>query len=252
MKKLSIITGSILLLIAHASAQDFISKATIEYEVKSNFKKTMGSGTWTDMLKDKVPEIKTSYYHYTFADNKSILKFDHWNAGDNLISFVKGTDEESTWYFDFNTNQFQMQKSIYGSVFTVKDTIPVIKWKLSNESRVIAGFNCRKAVGVIMDSVYVFAFYSTEIMIPGGPAAISGLPGAILGLTIPRLYTSWIATKIMVNDVKLSSIKPLTSKKYYTYNAFSSTLIERSNDWSRGDDPDDKNRVAIFRWNALL
>src|SRR5688572_5179859 len=98
-----------------------------------------------------------------------------------------------------------MQKNVYGSNFNVEDSIPAIQWKLSNENRMIAGFNCRKATGIIMDSVYVFAFFTEEIMIPGGPCSISGLPGMILGLTIPRLYTSYIATKIMVNDVDVAS-----------------------------------------------
>jgi GLPGLI family protein len=53
-----------------------------------------------------------------------------------------------------------------------------IEWKLSpNETREFAGFMCRKATGVIFDSVYVFAFYTDEITVSGGPMGLHGLPG---------------------------------------------------------------------------
>ena len=60
-------------------AQQFISKAVIEYEVTANVQKTMGNGTFEDMIKDKLPQFKIGYYDFTFADNKSIFKFDHWS-----------------------------------------------------------------------------------------------------------------------------------------------------------------------------
>jgi GLPGLI family protein len=103
-----------------------------------------------------------------------------------------------------------------------------------------------------MDSVYVFAFYTDEIMISGGPCSISGLPGMILGLTIPRLYTSFIATKVMANDVDMASIKPVAAKKYFTNASLRTYLIDKSKDWGNSDDPDQNKWREMFRWNALL
>jgi GLPGLI family protein len=71
---------------------------------------------------------------------------------------TKEADEEDAWYFDFTTNKMNMQKQIVGTNFVVEDSIPNIQWKLTNEHREIAGYNCRKAVGKIYDDVYVFAF----------------------------------------------------------------------------------------------
>ncbi len=249
-----ITTFAITLLAAGSShGQTFISKASIEFEVRTNIKKTMGTGMWADMMKDKMPDFKTGYYTYTFADRKSIYKFTRWDdATSKMPQFLRSNEDDNTWYFDFDANKFLMQKNVYGTKFNVEDSIPTINWKLSNENRVIAGFNCRKAEGIIMDSVYVFAFYTDEIMIPGGPCSLNGLPGTILGLTIPRLYTSWIATKVMVNDVNIASIKPTTAKKYLTHNELTSLLLERSKDWGNSDDPDSQKWVDQFKWNALL
>ena len=108
-----------------------------------------------------------------------------------------------------------MQKQIVGTNFVISDSIQNIEWKITNENREIAGYNCRKAVGKIMDDVYIFAFYTDEITITGGPCSIHGLPGLILGLSIPRLYTSYVATKVDLTMAKASEIKPITAKKTY-------------------------------------
>lgn len=235
------------------SAQQFINKAVVEYEVKTNIKKTMGNDSWDEKLKELMPQFKTGYYQYSFADNKSIFKFDHWEANLKIPEYLRRNDEDNIWYFDHTNNKFSMQKSVYGTSFITDDTIPVIKWKISNESRVIAGFNCRKAEGIINDSVYVFAFYSDEIVIPGGPCSINGLPGLVLGMTIPRMYTSWIATKIMVNNVPVNSIKPFITKKPFTLSSLKSTINERTKDWFNDDNSDDgKNYKQQFMWNVML
>lgn len=248
----SLLLISFLLAVQISFAQQlFISKATVEYEVKVNIKKTMGNNSWAEMMKENMPAFKTGYYRLTFSDNKSIYKFDHWDEV-KVPEWMRKSDEENSWYVDHNSRKINMQKNIYGSNFNVEDSIPVIEWRLTNENRMIAGFNCRKAVGKIMDSVYVFAFYTDEIMLSGGPCSINGLPGLVLGLTIPRMYASWIATKVMVNDVNISLIKPVTAKKYYSHTSLKSTLKERTKEWVNEDDPDSKQWIDQLYWNTLL
>ena len=97
----------------------------------------------------------------------------------------------------------------------MSDSLKPIEWKLfPNETREIAGFNCRKAQAVLFDSVYVFAFYTDEIMVSGGPMSLGGLPGMIMGVTIPRMHSSWIATKLQLGgyDEKLI-VAPKKGKK---------------------------------------
>ena len=234
-------------------AQQFIDKAVIEYEVKTNIKKTMGNSTWEEMLKENMPQFKTGYFNYTFADNKSVFKFDHWDEKVKVPQFMKNGDEENIWYFDFTANKFNMQKDIVGSKFYVADSIPVIEWKITNENREIAGFNCRKAVGKILDSVYVFAFYTDEITIPGGPCSVNGLPGMILGLTIPRMYVSYIATKVMIAGTTTAAVKPIDAKKYYTGKTLKATINERIKEWINSDDDEEgKQWRSQFIWNILL
>ncbi len=233
-------------------AQDFITKGTIEYEVKTNVYKTMGTGMWADAMKENSDKYKTGYYDLVFDGGKSYYSFNHWAPNTKIPDYLKKNDEENSWYFNHVTNEYSMQKNVYGSSFIVKDTVPNINWKLGNEMRIIAGYTCRKATGIILDSVYVFAFYCDEIVTPAGPSSLSGLPGTILGLTIPRLYTSWIATKVTPGLADVSVLKPATSKKPYSRIELLTALKSRTSDWGSSDDEDGINYVAQILWNALL
>ncbi len=235
-------------------AQQFINKGEIEYEVNTNIKKTMSNDSWDEKMKENMSDFMIAYYKLSFSENKSIYSFSRWSEKTKVPKWYKDGVEENSWYADYNTSMLSIQKQVQGTNFIIADSIPKIKWKLSNESREIAGFNCRKAVGKIMDSVYVFAFYTDEITISGGPCSISGLPGVILGLTIPRLYTSFIATKISVNNVNLSAIKPITAKKMYTYSSMKKLIEEKTEDWfSWGDDEVENKRLKnLFMWNTFL
>ncbi len=243
----------VLIFAINSNAQQFINKAVIEFEVKANIKKTMGNNSFEEMIKDNLPTFKTGYYTFTFADNKSIYKFDRWEDKSKLPSFFRESDEQNVWYYDYNTGKFNIQKNVWGSNFNVEDSIPALEWRLTNESRMIAGFNCRKATAKMFDSVYVFAFYTDEITIPGGPCSINGLPGMILGVTIPRLFTSWIATKVMLNNVQENLIKPVAVKKNYTAKVLKSTINDRIKDWTIEDgNEEEKQQKNRFVWTILL
>lgn len=237
-----------------ANAQQFVDKAVIEYEVNTNLKKTMSNDSWDEKMKENLSDLKISYFNYTFADNKSIFKFDRWSPKTRIPKYLKDSDEENSWYFDFNTGIINMQKQIGGTNFVVADSIPKIEWKITNENREIAGYNCRKAIGKIMGEVYIFAFYTDDITISGGPCSISGLPGMILGLTIPRLYTSYVATKVDVSLSDPAIIKPITAKKTYDLKELKTIFEEKLKDWySYGDDKEENERQKnMFLWNAFL
>jgi len=191
-----------------AHAQQFISSGMIEFEVRRNNHKAFGDGIWAEMFKDKIPQFSTNYYHFTFSDNKSVYQYDHKDERTKL-PWNNNEGEDNVWYSDYSNGTFIDEKMVFGENFLLSDSLMKINWRISpNETREIAGFLCRKATGIIFDSVYVFAFYTDEITVPGGPMGIQGLPGMILGITVPRMYTSWIATKLEINGVKTNTITP--------------------------------------------
>lgn len=104
------------------------------------------------------------------------------------------------------------QFTMLSSPINLEDSLPKIKWRITNESRDIAGFHCRRANGVIGDSVYVVAFYTSNIPISAGPENFNGLPGMILGLSIPHAHISWFATAF-TPDANFANNQPNFNKK---------------------------------------
>ena len=243
-----------MLFFAAANAQQFINKAEIEFEVNTNLKKTMSNDSWDEKMKENLSELKTSFWTYSFAENKSIYKFNRWSPKTRIPKYEKDQDEENVWFYDFTTKYKNIQKQVASTNFVIADSINNIEWKLTNENREIAGYNCRKAVGKIFDDVYVFAFYTNDITISGGPCSINGLPGMILGVTIPRLYTSFMATKVNMTVANIDEIKPIAAKKTYNSNELKTTLTDVTKDWfTWGDDKEEnKRRKNMFFWNAFL
>src|SRR6185312_4595699 len=210
MKFLSITLLSALLLgITSAFAQNahFTNSGVIEYEKSVNM---------FALLKKQVDEFKDdswleqAYESYRknqpqFKKLKSTLSF-----SDGRSEFVPAEPEESRMFFsnnamvnqnntiftDFNSGTFISQKSVFEETFLVKDSTRKINWKITDETREIAGFMCRRANALILDSVYVVAFYTERIPTPSGPESFTGLPGMILGVALPHENITWFATKV--------------------------------------------------------
>ena len=221
---------------AMVNAQQFISSGAIEFEVRTNNHRALGDeGMWAEMFKDKIPQFSTTYYQYTFNDNKSIYRFDRYDEKSRMPrGFDWNNPEDEIWHNDYATGRFTNQRFVVDNNYLIAGELMNIEWKLSpTETREIAGFNCRKATGIIFDSVYVFAFYTDEITISGGPMGINGLPGMILGLTIPRMFTSYIATKLQITgiDVKKISIPQKGKKKDFA--TLREDLKRVSKDWGQ-------------------
>ena len=47
------------------------------------------------------------------------------------------------------------EKYAHNEIFLIKDSVKKIKWKLTDEVLDIAGFECRRANAIIMDSIYI-------------------------------------------------------------------------------------------------
>ena len=229
MKK--IVASIIILTTISSNAQQFINSGMIEYEVRINNHRMFGNGLFAEMFKDKMPNFSTTYYHLTFNENKTIYKYDRLNEKDKL-PWGSNNAEDNIWYNDFNSNARVNQKSVFGETYILSDSLLNLNWKLvPNENRDIAGFICRKAQAVIFDSVYVFAFYTDEITASGGPMGIHGLPGMIMGITIPRMFTSWIATKLQVNGVNTNIIAAPTKGKKKQATELEASVKKATKDW---------------------
>jgi GLPGLI family protein len=209
MKNILPVFTSILLINGIHAQNPFISSVKIEFEKTTNvpalYKEL--APEWYDMIKEHLPKNTITYSDFIADTSHSVYKPGRESASD----FKGGWEllaEKNNVYTDYKTNTSISQKPVFEETFLVTDTLQKIKWKITGDTRTIAGFDCRKAVGILDDSIAVFAFYTDEIMICGGPESIHGLPGMILGVGVPRLHTTWFATKVEINNLNLNAIIP--------------------------------------------
>jgi GLPGLI family protein len=193
--------------------QTFFQTVKVEYE-KTVYVHQLAKEIdqeWYDWIKDKTPPSTQSYHDFIADANQSLFKPGR-EVASNKRGFMNITDTKNQVFTDFQTGLTTSFKPVFEENFLVEDSVARIQWRLTSDTRIIAGYECRKAVGIMDDSVGIYAFYADELMIPGGPESVHGLPGLILGLSIPRLHATWFATKVEVNGVNTSIVKQPTGK----------------------------------------
>ena len=200
---------SISTLKSNAQNTIFLSKGKVEFERKINLYAQIDDDAddgWKDLAKKTIPKFMSSYFDLEFNNDKTLYKPGRENPDNNKI--WRQPADDNIVFTDFGKSNAISQKGISGDYFLVNDSTRKIIWKITDETRNIAGFNCRRANGLIMDSIYIVGFYTDEIVVPGGPESFSGLPGMILGIAIPHEHITWFATKVSNEDVPVNSMIP--------------------------------------------
>jgi GLPGLI family protein len=212
MTKVFIVPLLCLALAAHTQTQ-FHSKVKIEFQKTSYVHAYIKDvdPEWYERAKEWAPKELVSFHDFIGDNTRSIYK--SGRETEEKRNFFMPMSNKNIVYHDYTTGTTIAQKPVFEETFLMQDSISKIKWRLTADSRTIAGFDCRKAVGILDDSVGVIAFYTDEIMIPGGPEGITGLPGMILGLSVPRLHAVWLATKVEVFDINMNVVTPATKGK---------------------------------------
>ena len=214
-----------------ANAQ-YTFSGKITYERKVNLHKLWEGNDWLTQFKNKVPKFLLNYFELSFTPANSYYK-----PGKEVempkMNWGLPPGNENEVFTDFATNTCIASKLIFEEHFLVRDSVRKLKWRITNEVRTIADYKCRKAVSKICDSVYVIAFYTDDIAVSGGPEQFSGLPGMILELAVPRLYTTWVATSVDIISVKNPEQPPFSKGKKVTQQELSGILQKSMKDWGK-------------------
>jgi GLPGLI family protein len=184
-----------------------------------------------DQYKKSQPQFKKLKSTLYFANNKTMFKPDAEDGTQGGFFGGAQTTQNNVIRTDLGTGTFISQKKVFEETFLVKDSIRNITWKITDETRDIAGYTCRRANAIVLDSIYVVAFYTDEISVSGGPESFAGLPGMILGVALPHENITWFATK--VNEVTLDpkNFNPPTKGKPVNNKQLRTTLQSALKDW---------------------
>ena len=183
--------------------------------------------------KKKQPQFKKVKSTMTFSDNKTLYSpiVDQDNTPGGFFSDDAMSNQPNTIFNDLQAHNTNTQKKVFEETFLIKDSTRKIKWKITDETREIAGFVCRRANALVMDSIYVVAFYTEKIPISGGPESFTGLPGMILGVALPHENVTWFATKVTEGYVEPKVLLPPKKGKIVTNKELKDKLKEVMKDW---------------------
>lgn len=219
--------------------EKFIFEGNIEYERKINIQRQREpegeDDSWFKDIIAKLPPFHSSIFSLQFKDGQTIYK----PVGEvPTINFpwLLGPAKENIIVTNMNSQIRLSYKAVFEQKFIVADSLKQTEWRITDETRTIAGIDCRKAVTVICDSVYVVAFYADEIPVSGGPESFGGLPGMILGLAIPRLYTTWFATKVSLKEPVDKDFEVTAKGQKSDMNKLRSILKASMKDWGKFGD----------------
>jgi GLPGLI family protein len=220
----------------------FPSTGSVEYEKSVNMyaiiKKMVdqqngGFGAQAfEAFKKSQPQFKKLKSTLAFSANKTLYTpvKSTQPVGNYFYSDLPAAEQNNIIYTDLLTSASITQKSVFEETFLVKDSVRAINWKITDETRDIAGYPCRRANAIILDSIYVVAFYTDKIPVSGGPESFTGLPGLILGLALPHENITWFATSVTEAPLTNAITAPVKGKPT-DYKGLVATLQRVMKNW---------------------
>jgi GLPGLI family protein len=228
MKKVLYITLFVSLMATNVQAQNirFFDSGVVTFEKKTNthalLKKQANqtddafNQNMLDQLLKNMPQFTVE--NFTLHFSNGVTKFQFYDDGKSVPNSMMmiANSKDNVTYNNLNTGQFISQRNLFGDGLLIEDESFKIKWKITEEMREIAGYTCRRANGLLMDSIYVVAFFTDQITVPVGPEVSGGLPGMILGLAMPYEHITYFATKVEDRGVADKDLTPPTKGKKTT------------------------------------
>jgi len=199
------------MLVAFTSAFAQVKEGKLIFERKVNMHKMI-----TDPeMRARIPEFRTDKFELLFNEQASMFKTiveeeapdpfaNSGGGGGGGMRFAFRMPETAT--FTDIPNQMQYEsRSLFEKEFLIVDSLKPNKWKLSEETKTIAKFVCKKATTMIVPQqmnmrfgggrnrnntdttapvkpkeIELVVWYTESIPVSVGPDAYAGLPGAIL------------------------------------------------------------------------
>ena len=228
---------------SYAQNTRFTSSGTIEFERKVNMfalikamvKKNPNNTFYTKMAEEyqrSQPQFKVMKSTLTFSKDQTLFKpIEETSAPNAFFGNDPATSQLNVIHTNTALGTSITQKKVYEELYLVKDSTRKINWKITSEIRNIAGYDCRRANALIMDSIYVVAFYTEEIPTSGGPETFTGLPGMILGVALPYEHVTWFATAVTDQPITDDKIKAPIKGKPVDTKQLLATLKSALKEW---------------------
>jgi GLPGLI family protein len=187
-KKLTIL---ILLFLMACALEGQINYAKITFERKTNLYKKFKDNNVEDWMKEE-DKIKIDFFELFVTDTFSLFR----PQESDLREQMSWATSKTSVYQDFNLKKRYTIKFIWQEEIHMIDTLRYRNWQITESTRKIAGYLCRKAIWKANDTTKIYAWFSYDIVPSTGPESFNGLPGTILGLATEDGGVVYFAKKV--------------------------------------------------------
>ena len=193
-----------------------VKEGTIVYERKMNIHRRIKD----EQMKAMIPEFRTDKQQLLFNDSTSVYKaVPDDSAPDPFAGGGRGGGgfggpgggpggagggqrmgpppgmgaQNKILYINYNNQLVTEQTELGDKTYLIKDTLQQQPWKLTDETKQILNYTCKKATMTNANGQNLVAWYTEAITLPAGPESFNGLPGLVLQLDIndgELLYTA--------------------------------------------------------------
>ena len=191
-----------LLLCGSFSAQ-YITSGKITYERRTNLEKRYTDQRMRRMINDD-NKIRNESFTLTFNDSISIFKPVPVEKTDGMMSWMT---TKNSYLQNLNSKRQISILALFGQDVYVNDSLPSRNWKVTDNKRTIAGYECRKAIYQKNDTTRIYAWYSPALIPSVGPEGFCGLPGTILGVASEDGSVIYFAKKVDISQPTSSDLK---------------------------------------------
>lgn len=126
-------------------------------------------------------------------DNEPQVK----EAVDYEIVVTSYAEERPLIYINLKNDSLYAKQSLFKNVYTTKEVIPAIDWKIEEEFKMIDKFKCQSAIGAFRGRNYK-VWFTNDIPVSFGPWKLQGLPGLILEASDDKSAIIFNAKKVIV------------------------------------------------------
>ena len=126
---------------------------------------------------------------------------------------IKMSNSESKIFTNLKTQERLQSEELFGKKFLINSQVKKRAWKIVQEQKEILGYNCMKAVykDTLQDLV---VWFTPQIPVAVGPSSFSGLPGAILAMSVNEDEITIAATKVSLESIEAKFLEqPKKGKK---------------------------------------
>lgn len=195
-----------------------------------------------DGVENILPRTRTDKFELSFANNQTLWKQMEQEEQDGDMAFSNGggmqvrmigAGADDIMYSNLDAARRVELRELGTKKYIVEDSIIRMNWKLSDETKIILGHTCRKALSQrigtrmmmsmengkmerkeIADTSNMVVWFTTDVPVSTGPAEFQGqLPGLILEIDINNGRSVYKAVEIKPKADIASIKEPKGSKK---------------------------------------